>query len=349
MTPFELNLRHELNLEQHRFGNEWLFRWHNLNIEGSESSVTRTCADAEIAQLTEAYSALIHDGAANEHSSKSTKVANMGSANSNGTVDTSTFVNSAGTAFSAPLLQRSSVSITAEHLVLQLRNLVSEMPDLINDPITSETNRWLGRACMLVEMGGNLVNAATIKTACRYLLGANRSTNAQTVTTIVYETLAKAELNAQGTGVNATSSFSYRDVFVSHAREDKDTVARPLVQMLTARGVTVWFDEYELKLGDSLRRKIDQGLRESRHGLVIMSKNFFRKEWPQKELDALFALESRERRLLPVWHDLTEQEVKQYAPLISDRLAVSTSQGLDVVVDQIVVALSAKRSFQGAT
>src|SRR5207244_1479019 len=86
------------------------------------------------------------------------------------------------------------------------------------------------------------------------------------------------------TPTQATFSGSpMRDVFVSHASEDKDAVARPLVQKLIAKGITVWFDEYELKLGDSLRRKIDQGLAQSRHGLVIMSKNFFSKPWPQKE------------------------------------------------------------------
>jgi hypothetical protein len=51
-----------------------------------------------------------------------------------------------------------------------------------------------------------------------------------------------------------------RDVFISHASEDKDAVARPLAKELLRRGHSVWFDEYELVLGDSLRENIDRGL-----------------------------------------------------------------------------------------
>ena len=49
------------------------------------------------------------------------------------------------------------------------------------------------------------------------------------------------------------------DVFISHASEDKDTVVRPLANALLQRGLKVWYDEFELKIGDSLRRKIDKG------------------------------------------------------------------------------------------
>jgi len=58
------------------------------------------------------------------------------------------------------------------------------------------------------------------------------------------------------------------DVFISHASEDKADVVRPLADCVAARGVAVWYDEFELRLGDSLRRKIDSGIarsRESRH------------------------------------------------------------------------------------
>src|SRR5262249_3522295 len=72
---------------------------------------------------------------------------------------------------------------------------------------------------------------------------------------------------------SATAVTGHYDLFLSHASEDKDTIARPLYEALTSRGVTVWFDEAVLQLGDSLRRKIDEGLRVSRFGLVILSPN----------------------------------------------------------------------------
>ena len=77
------------------------------------------------------------------------------------------------------------------------------------------------------------------------------------------------------------------DVFISHASEDKDSVAIPLRNALAGLGVTVWLDKTELRLGDSLRRKIDEGIRSSRFGIVVLSKTFFAKGWTNHELDGL--------------------------------------------------------------
>jgi TIR domain len=77
------------------------------------------------------------------------------------------------------------------------------------------------------------------------------------------------------------------DVFISHASEDKELVARPLAQLLTGSGLHVWLDENELRLGDSLRIKLDQGLAASQFGVVVLSRAFFAKDWPQRELDGL--------------------------------------------------------------
>lgn len=130
------------------------------------------------------------------------------------------------------------------------------------------------------------------------------------------------------------TNLNMRDVFISHASEDKD-FARPLAEHLVSQGISVWFDEYELKLGDSLRRKIEDGLLHSRHGLVLMSKSFFQKDWPQKELDALFSLETQERRILPLWHGLDAADIKQSAPLLADKVAMLTSKGIPAIVAEI--------------
>lgn len=132
------------------------------------------------------------------------------------------------------------------------------------------------------------------------------------------------------------------DVFISHASEDKDDVARPLAEMLRSRGLRVWFDEMELKLGDSLRRSIDRGLIESRYGLVILSPNFFAKEWPRKELDALVAREDgSEKVILPIWHRVSREDILKHSPLLADKLAAPTSKGLAYLVDQVVRAVEA--------
>lgn len=117
------------------------------------------------------------------------------------------------------------------------------------------------------------------------------------------------------------------DVFVSHASEDKAAVARPLAEHLRERGLTVWLDDFEFRIGDSLRRKIDAGLAGSRFGVVILSRSFFAKGWPQYELDGLVTRQvSGEQSLLPIWHDITKDEVKAQSPSLADKIARSTAQ-----------------------
>ena len=106
------------------------------------------------------------------------------------------------------------------------------------------------------------------------------------------------------------------EVFISHASEDTDKVARPLKQMLEARGLRVWFDEEELRLGDSLRRGIVAGLSRSRYGLVILSPDFLRKDWTNLELDSLVAREGvASKVVLPIWHNVSKDDIWERSAL----------------------------------
>lgn len=128
------------------------------------------------------------------------------------------------------------------------------------------------------------------------------------------------QANAEPTGPE------YRDLFVSHASEDKDDFVRPLVEALRTKELLVWFDEYELQIGDSLRQKIDEGLRNSRFGLVVFSPTFFKKHWPQYEMDGLIARQmTGERTILPVWHRLTSNEIAQQSPSLMDIIALNSA------------------------
>lgn len=116
------------------------------------------------------------------------------------------------------------------------------------------------------------------------------------------------------------------DVFVSHASEDKDDFVRDFVMCLQENGLKVWYDELTLRVGDSLRRSIDNGLRNSRFGIVVLSESFFSKEWPQRELDGLFAREvNGEKVILPIWHKISKNEVLKFSPIIADMLALNTT------------------------
>lgn len=116
------------------------------------------------------------------------------------------------------------------------------------------------------------------------------------------------------------------DVFISHASEDKEEVVRPLAEALRSGGLDVWYDDFTLRIGDSLRRKIDQGLSNSRFGVVVLSQAFFGKGWPEYELDGLVSRSvSGEQVLLPIWHNVSKREVMQYSAPLADKLARSTA------------------------
>ena len=135
------------------------------------------------------------------------------------------------------------------------------------------------------------------------------------------------------------SAFDY-DVFISHASEDKDSFVRALAQDLEQVGLRVWYDEWSLVVGDRLRRQIDEGLKRSRFGVVVLSPRFFAKNWPQQELDGLTALEMDGiNRILPVWLDLGRDEVVQYSPPLADRVAASAARGIPEVVSDIKKAV----------
>jgi len=128
------------------------------------------------------------------------------------------------------------------------------------------------------------------------------------------------------------------DVFISHAGEDKEEVVRPLALALRARGLHVWYDEFEMRIGDNLRRKIDRGLATCRFGIVVLSKAFFEKGWPNYELDGLVTREVSGARqlILPIWHNVTKIDVMGYSPTLAGKLARATTEtSIEALADEI--------------
>ena len=100
----------------------------------------------------------------------------------------------------------------------------------------------------------------------------------------------------------------------------------------------VWYDEFELRVGDSLRKSIDKGLLNSRFGVVVLSPAFFAKKWPQYELDGLTAREvDGHKVVLPIWHMLGRDDVLAYSPTLADKVALSTRR---ISIKKIAEALA---------
>lgn len=116
------------------------------------------------------------------------------------------------------------------------------------------------------------------------------------------------------------------DFFISHASEDKDDIVRDLADSLKENGFEVWYDEFELKIGDSLRKKIDNGLSKSKFGIVIISPSFVKKNWTEYELNGMVAREMNGHKvILPIWHKISKDEVLKFSPTLADKMALNTS------------------------
>lgn len=132
------------------------------------------------------------------------------------------------------------------------------------------------------------------------------------------------------------------DLFISHASEDKSDFVKPLADELINQGVSVWYDEYALRIGDSLRKSIDKGLSQSRFGLIVLSKNFFEKNWTQYELNGLVAKEMEgEKVILPIWHNITKDEILKLSPSLVDKFALNSAiYSIQEIAEKVVEAVN---------
>lgn len=138
----------------------------------------------------------------------------------------------------------------------------------------------------------------------------------------IKETISAAEQQ-----IIETDSVEEYDVFVSHSTEDKESFANEFVQLLqTDFGLKVWYDAISIKWGDSIRAEIDKGLKKSKFGVVILSRSYISKYWTNYELEGLFQRESNGGKLiLPIWHNITKQEVQNFSPSLAGKMAMNTA------------------------
>lgn len=121
--------------------------------------------------------------------------------------------------------------------------------------------------------------------------------------------------------------------FISHDSRDKEEIARPIAMGLSSRLCYTWYDEYSLKVGNSLRESIEKGIKEAKKCVLILTRNFITNPgWTKKEFNSIFTREMifNERIVLPVWYDISKEEVYDYSPSLADTVALKWPSPLDM-------------------
>lgn len=126
------------------------------------------------------------------------------------------------------------------------------------------------------------------------------------------------------------------DVFISHAFEDKNTFTNALALTLKEKGLKVWYSGFELKMGDSITSSVNNALKNAKYAVVVISPVYLGKTWAMNELQALFAGEAKHKRILPILHQISVDEIKTHLPVLADRYAISSDQKLEVIVGKIL-------------
>lgn len=126
--------------------------------------------------------------------------------------------------------------------------------------------------------------------------------------------------------------------FISHDSRDKQEIARPLAQELTRILGRVWFDEYSLKIGASLRESIERGLKECKRCVLLLTPNFLSNTgWGKTEFNSIFTRELIERKniVIPIWAGVSQKQVYEYSPSLADKIAANWDEGCGVVASKV--------------
>jgi hypothetical protein len=97
--------------------------------------------------------------------------------------------------------------------------------------------------------------------------------------------------------MNYRNQFERPRAFICHDSRDKKEIAEPLAIQLQTLMVPVWYDDFTLKIGDSLRASIEAGLKECSKCILVLTPNFLKNGgWSKREYDSIFTRELVEKQ-----------------------------------------------------
>ena len=118
------------------------------------------------------------------------------------------------------------------------------------------------------------------------------------------------------------------DVFISHANKDKEDLIEELYQSLNALGVKIFYDKESLEWGDNWKDRILKGTKKAEFAIIVISENFFDREWTERELAEFLNRQNRngQKLILPILHNITAEQLKEKYPLVADIQAIDSSK-----------------------
>ena len=138
------------------------------------------------------------------------------------------------------------------------------------------------------------------------------------------------------------SEFEKPLAFICHDSRDKESLAAKLAFEMAKLHCPVWYDEFKLKVGASLRESIEKGSKQASKCIIILSPKFMSNGgWSKAEFDSIYTREIVEKKnvILPVWHGVGLKEVYEYSPRIADRFALDSRSGVEELARGLVGAV----------
>ncbi|RHO54815.1 toll/interleukin-1 receptor domain-containing protein [Ruminococcaceae bacterium AM07-15] len=125
-------------------------------------------------------------------------------------------------------------------------------------------------------------------------------------------------------------------LFISHASEDKDSFVREFACALRRSGIDVWYDEYEIKPGMSIRESVDKGLALCDVGVLVFSKSYFKKRWTIWELNGLIQkMMNCSATLIPIYYNISHDEILKISPALSDIMGIHFENNLEQTAQKV--------------
>ena len=133
----------------------------------------------------------------------------------------------------------------------------------------------------------------------------------------------KEKLNAETQALSTTNRKQY-DVFISHASSDKENYVDELNGEIKKLGVKIFYDGDVIKWGDNWKEKILTGIEQAEFAIIVISENFFGREWTEKELNDFLTRqnESGQKIVLPILHNVSVGQMKEKYPKLSEIQAI---------------------------